>query len=188
MTHQHVVECDWQSHLITILKCRVTLLLFRESKLTALHNQLFHAAALWHNKQKPDNEGGWLTAKHSNFVKRKKGMETKNVDAVGHLLGLAFTLLSCGVLAEDYPEPRSIWSPNSQSNTHKILKISKNNSSSFWPCENKSFHCCKETRLIVDFQWNIGHFRIVLLGGTGVGGSNLSFIRILTKIANINKS
>ena len=54
---------------------------------------------------------------------------------------------------------------------------------SIWLCENKSFHCCKETRLIVDFQWNIGHRRIVLLGGTGVGGSKFPFIRILTKNA-----
>jgi len=35
-------------------------------------------------------------------------METKKVEAVGHLLGLAFTLISCGVLAEDYPEPRIV--------------------------------------------------------------------------------
>ena len=51
--------------------------------------------------------------------REKKGMETKKVEAVGHLLGLAFTLISCGVLAEDYPEPRSIWSSNSWSNNHK---------------------------------------------------------------------
>ena len=93
---------------------------------------LFHAAALtisvWHNQQKtlkvcPDNMWVWhnrhnpesgkgsVTVKNSEilFSKERGSNSSKKMDTVGCLRLLAFAFISCRVLAEDYPEPRSFW-------------------------------------------------------------------------------
>ena len=68
----------------------------------------------WHNSKHQTKWGRRLVCcKTLSFCESEKGKKTKKMDALGNLLWLAFTLISYGVLAEDFPEPRYFLSPNS---------------------------------------------------------------------------
>ena len=75
---------------------------------------LFHAAALiisvWHNQHNPESGKGSVTVKNSDFFCKEKGSNSNNkMNTVVCLRVLVFAFISCRVLAEDYPEPRSFW-------------------------------------------------------------------------------
>ena len=83
-----------------------------------------------------------VCCKTLSFCESEKGKKTRNMDALGYLLWLAFTLISCGVLAEDFPEPRFFISQlmlQSCDNPTNML-TDFNLVVGFWFCENKYFH------------------------------------------------